>query len=83
MIDILQASFAANTIMHHLLLGISPIELGGAPFTLAAHQSTKFRASELDLNLHPNARCYTLPCIAGHVGVQQSFCRNRRTPVKK
>ena len=66
--DILQASFAANTIMHHLLLGISPIELGGAPFALAAHQSTNFRASELDLNLHPNARCYTLPCIAGHVG---------------
>ena len=65
---ILQVSIAANTIMHHLLLGISPIELGGGPFTLAAHQSTKFRASELDLKLHPNARCYTLPCIAGHVG---------------
>ncbi len=66
--DILQASFAANTIMHHLLLGINPIELGGAPFALASHQSTKFYANELDLNLHPNARCYTLPCIAGHVG---------------
>lgn len=66
--DILQASFAANTIMHHLLLGISPIELGGAPFALATHQSTKFRAHELDLQFHPNARCYTLPCIAGHVG---------------
>ena len=66
--DILQASFAANTIMHHLFLGISPIELGGAPFALASHQATKFHARELGLNLHPNARCYTLPCIAGHVG---------------
>lgn len=66
--DILQASLAANTIMHHLFLGISPIELGGAPFALASHQATKFYASELGLNLHPNARCYTLPCIAGHVG---------------
>ncbi|MBF0277415.1 MAG: DUF4445 domain-containing protein [SAR324 cluster bacterium] len=66
--DILQATFAANTIMHHLLLGINPVELGWAPFSLATHQPIKFCASELELKLHPGARCYTLPCIAGHVG---------------
>src|SRR6202008_3753776 len=26
------------------------------------------RASEIGLELHPNARIYVLPCIAGHVG---------------
>src|SRR6185369_2923526 len=26
------------------------------------------RASEIGLHLHPNARIYLLPCIAGHVG---------------
>ena len=33
--DILNASFVGNPIMHHLLLGIDPTELGGAPFALA------------------------------------------------
>jgi hypothetical protein len=31
----LEATFVGNPIMHHLLLGISPLELGGAPFALA------------------------------------------------
>jgi len=30
--DILEATFVGNPIMHHLLLGINPVELGGAPF---------------------------------------------------
>ncbi len=54
--------------MHHLLLGINPIELGGAPFALATDQATTLRASELGLALHPGARAFVLPCIAGHVG---------------
>ena len=33
--DILNATFVGNPIMHHLLLGIDPTELGGAPFALA------------------------------------------------
>jgi uncharacterized 2Fe-2S/4Fe-4S cluster protein (DUF4445 family) len=54
--------------MHHLLLGIDPVELGGAPFVLATDQSIALRADALDLKLHRNARVYVLPCIAGHVG---------------
>src|SRR6185312_12368268 len=52
----------------HLLLGISPVELGGAPFALASDQATILRASDLGLSLHPGARAFILPCIAGHVG---------------
>ena len=66
--DILEATFVGNPIMHHLLLGINPIELGGAPFALATDEAVKIWASEIDLHLHPNARVYVLPCIAGHVG---------------
>jgi uncharacterized 2Fe-2S/4Fe-4S cluster protein (DUF4445 family) len=66
--DILEASFVGNPVMHHLLLGINPIELGGAPFALATDQATSMRASELGLALHPGARAFVLPCIAGHVG---------------
>ncbi|HUL06534.1 MAG TPA: ASKHA domain-containing protein [Candidatus Acidoferrum sp.] len=66
--NILEATFVGNPIMHHLLLGIDPTELGGAPFALASDSSLTFWASEIDLRIHPNARIYVLPCIAGHVG---------------
>jgi uncharacterized 2Fe-2S/4Fe-4S cluster protein (DUF4445 family) len=66
--DILEVTLVGNPIMHHLLLGIDPVELGGAPFALATDGSLTIRASEIGLKLHPNARIYVLPCIAGHVG---------------
>ena len=66
--DIMEVTIAGNPIMHHLLLGISPIELGGAPFALASDDAVTVWATELGLDLHPNARVYVLPCIAGHVG---------------
>jgi uncharacterized 2Fe-2S/4Fe-4S cluster protein (DUF4445 family) len=66
--DILEATVVGNPIMHHLLLGIDPAELGGAPFALATDMSLTLRASAIDLKLNANARVYVLPCIAGHVG---------------
>ncbi len=66
--DVLDATFVGNPVMHHLLLGISPIELGGAPFALTTDQALELKANELNLDLHPGARAYVLPCIAGHVG---------------
>src|ERR1700676_740077 len=66
--DILEATLVGNPIMHHLLLGIDPVELGGAPFALATDHSLTLRANVIDFKLHRNARIYVLPCIAGHVG---------------
>ncbi len=66
--DILEVTFVGNPIMHHLLLGIDPTELGGAPFALASDGAITLWASEIDLHIHPNARIFVLPCIAGHVG---------------
>ena len=66
--DIVEVTFVGNPIMHHLLLGIDPIELGGAPFALASGEALTIWARELDLHLYANARVYVLPCIAGHVG---------------
>jgi uncharacterized 2Fe-2S/4Fe-4S cluster protein (DUF4445 family) len=66
--EILEATFVGNPIMHHLLLGINPIELGGAPFALSTDGSLTLWATEIDLAIHRNARIYVLPCIAGHVG---------------
>ena len=66
--DILEMTLVGNPIMHHLVLGIDPVELGGAPFALAVDQSVTIPARELGIAIHPNARVYALPCIAGHVG---------------
>ncbi len=66
--DILELAVVGNPIMHHLLLGIDPVELGGAPFALATDSALGLHAGELGLTVHPGARVYTLPCIAGHVG---------------
>ncbi|MDZ7840289.1 MAG: ASKHA domain-containing protein [Gammaproteobacteria bacterium] len=66
--DVLDITFVGNPVMHHLLLGIDPVELGGAPFALATDESVATSAATLNLDVNPDARVYVLPCIAGHVG---------------
>ena len=66
--DVLEVTVAGNPIMHHLFLGISPIELGGAPFALATNAALNMTACELGLNVNRGAVVYVLPCVAGHVG---------------
>jgi uncharacterized 2Fe-2S/4Fe-4S cluster protein (DUF4445 family) len=66
--EILEVTLVGNPIMHHLFLGLDPTELGGAPFALAVDEALRLRASDLKLPVHPGARAYVLPCIAGHVG---------------
>ncbi len=66
--DILEMTVVGNPIMHHLFLGLDPTELGGAPFALALDRALTLPAAEVGLALHPGARVYVLPCIAGHVG---------------
>jgi uncharacterized 2Fe-2S/4Fe-4S cluster protein (DUF4445 family) len=66
--DIVELTVAGNPIMHHLFLGISPVELGSAPFALATDEAVNLWAPELDLDVNKGARVYVLPCIAGHVG---------------
>ncbi|MCK6453314.1 MAG: ASKHA domain-containing protein [Alphaproteobacteria bacterium] len=66
--DIIETTVVGNPIMHHLFLGLDPTELGGAPFALALDRALTLPAAEVGLALHPGARVYVLPCIAGHVG---------------
>ena len=79
--DIIEATFVGNPIMHHLLLGIDPSELGFAPFALDTDAALTVSASaDLDLDLHPGARGYVLPCIAGHVGADSAAVILSETP---
>ena len=67
--QIMETVIVCNPVMHHLLLGIDPVELGQAPFALATSDALSLDARDLDLAaINPAARVYILPCIAGHVG---------------
>ena len=66
--DILEVTVVGNPIMHHLVLGLDPRELGTAPFALVTTSALHTPAALLGLSVHPGALVYTLPCIAGHVG---------------
>ncbi|RLJ59846.1 uncharacterized 2Fe-2S/4Fe-4S cluster protein (DUF4445 family) [Litoreibacter meonggei] len=79
---IVDAVFVCNPVMHHLFLGIDPFELGQAPFALATSEALSLRAIELELNLHPAARVYILPCIAGHVGADAAAVALSEAPDK-
>ena len=65
---ILEMVIVGNPIMHHLLLGIDPTELGQAPFALSIAQAIHSKSKNLEINLNDNTQLYILPCIAGHVG---------------
>jgi uncharacterized 2Fe-2S/4Fe-4S cluster protein (DUF4445 family) len=66
--DVLELTLVGNPVMHHMLLGLDPTPLGSAPFALATDHAVELFAAELDISLHPSARAYLLPSIAGHVG---------------
>lgn len=79
---IVDAVFVCNPVMHHLFLGIDPFELGQAPFALTTNNALRLRADDLGLNIHPSARVYILPCIAGHVGADAAAVALSEAPDK-
>lgn len=79
---IMDAVFVCNPVMHHLFLGIDPFELGQAPFALASSDAMSLDSKDLQLELHPSARVYVLPCIAGHVGADAAAVALSEAPNK-
>ncbi len=79
---IMDSVFVCNPVMHHLFLGIDPFELGQAPFALATSNALRLEARDLELSLHPSARVYILPCIAGHVGADAAAVALSEAPDK-
>ncbi len=66
--DILDIVLVGNPVMHHIFLGIDPVELGGAPFALAIKGALDLKARKMDISINPAGRVHILPAIAGHVG---------------
>ncbi|QBF31787.1 ASKHA domain-containing protein [Thalassococcus sp. S3] len=80
---IVETVFVCNPVMHHLLLGIDPVELGQAPFALATSEAISVPAKALDLSAqNPRAQVYILPCIAGHVGADAAAVALSEEPGK-
>src|SRR6202167_804933 len=66
--EIMEVTMVGNPIMHHLVLGLDPTELGGAPFAVDVGAGYGAPARGTGLRAAPRAFVYALPCIAGHVG---------------
>jgi uncharacterized 2Fe-2S/4Fe-4S cluster protein (DUF4445 family) len=80
---ILETVFVCNPVMHHLLLGIDPVELGQAPFALPTSNAVTLSALEMGLSALPRAaQIYVLPCIAGHVGADAAAVALSEEPGK-
>jgi uncharacterized 2Fe-2S/4Fe-4S cluster protein (DUF4445 family) len=61
-------AFSGNTTMEHLFCGLSPAQLGQAPFAPAFARGLRQNASELGLRVHPRAVAFVSPVIGGFVG---------------
>jgi uncharacterized 2Fe-2S/4Fe-4S cluster protein (DUF4445 family) len=79
--EIMEAVIVCNPVMHHLFLGIDPVELGQAPFALATSGAISLDIRELGMKaMNPAARGYLLPCIAGHVGADAAAVALSESP---
>jgi uncharacterized 2Fe-2S/4Fe-4S cluster protein (DUF4445 family) len=63
-----EVAVAGNATMTALLLGIDPEPLGVAPFVMSTNHPPVVLASELGLELHPQARAALFPALGAYVG---------------
>ena len=80
--SVFEIVFVANPIMHHLLLGIDPKELGQAPFPLVFSDSLNIKSKYIGIILNPESYVYTVPCIGGHVGADAASVLIAEQPQK-
>ncbi|HEX7061302.1 MAG TPA: ASKHA domain-containing protein [Woeseiaceae bacterium] len=80
---IVEITLVGNPIMMHLVLGLSPVELGTAPFALASDAAFTVPARELGLSIAPGGYVYALPCIAGHVGADTAGVMLAEAPYER
>lgn len=66
--SIYEITVVGNSVMHHLFLGISPINIGLSPFIPVVQQGLNLSPMKLNLKSYPYGNVYTAPLIAGFVG---------------
>jgi uncharacterized 2Fe-2S/4Fe-4S cluster protein (DUF4445 family) len=66
--SILDMTIVFNTVMHHIFLGINPVNIGVAPFIPGVERPMNVKARELGININPSSYVHVLPVVAGFVG---------------
>jgi uncharacterized 2Fe-2S/4Fe-4S cluster protein (DUF4445 family) len=70
--EVYKMTVAGNSTMIHLLLGLPPTSIRLEPFVTAINHPPPVRASELGINIHPQANVDCLPGVASYVGADIS-----------
>lgn len=66
--QVYETAIAGNATMVHLLLGVDPEPIGVAPFIMAVKEWPSYKAGEIGLNIHSEARCFVFPAFGAYVG---------------
>lgn len=66
--DIFIAVAAGNTTMQHFLLSLNPMGIAEAPFSPVLTDGLVVAASDVGLELHPEALLYVMPTKSGYIG---------------
>ena len=66
--QVYEVALAGNATMTAIALGVDPEPLGVAPFILAAQSYPEMPATELGLEVHPDARATVFPALGAYVG---------------
>jgi len=66
--NVYEVTVVGNTTMTHLFLGLPVRNLALLPYVAVVSDPVELKASQLNLNINPNANVYVLPNISGFVG---------------
>ncbi|HIH98434.1 MAG TPA: DUF4445 domain-containing protein [Thermoplasmata archaeon] len=66
--SIYEGVFVGNTVMHHMLLGLSTKHLSVSPYLPVLNSPIELEAPELGINTIPNAQIFFPPLIGGFIG---------------
>jgi len=66
--QIYEATIVGNSVMHHISLGLNPINIGLSPYIPIVQHGLNVKSKELNLNISRQGNVYILPIIAGFVG---------------
>lgn len=69
---VMKMTVAGNTVMMHLLAGVSPENIAAAPFIPAFTGAQETPAERIGVRAHPEATVILLPCISGYVGADST-----------
>ncbi|MBI5653250.1 MAG: DUF4445 domain-containing protein [Chloroflexi bacterium] len=66
--DIYKMTIVGNSTMMHILLGLTPDPIRLTPYITTANHPPQVLASEINLNIHPQATVDSLPGVASFLG---------------